>query len=98
MVRVVTPFRDRETWRTYAVGDEYVGTPERIRELVMGGYVDSGLVAQGATENVSDSPTVGESGNLYGMTVDDLRKLAEERGVNVPKRATKARLLEILGA
>ena len=98
MTRVIAPFRDRETWRAYAVGDEYGGTPERIRELVRGGYVDSGLVAQEATENASDKPTGGESGNLDGLTVDELRSLAEERGVELPRRARKSEIVEILGA
>lgn len=98
MARVITPFRDRETWRVYAAGDEYGGTPERIRELVRGGYVESGLVAQEATDNVSDKPTGGESVNLDVLTVDELRSLAEERGVELPSRARKSEIVEILGA
>jgi len=98
MVRVITPFRDRETWRAYAVGDEYGGTPERIRELVDGGYVQSGLVGRDATESVSETPTVGESGNLDGLTVAELRTLAKERGIDVPSRASRQKLLETLGA
>lgn len=98
MVRVVTPFCDRETWRAYAVGDEYDGTPERIQELSEGGYVDSGLIAHEAEKSVSESLSVAHNGKLDELTVAQLRELADERGVEVPKRASRARLLEALGA
>lgn len=98
MATVTTPFRDRETWRVYDAGDEYGGTPERISELVAGGYVQSGLVARDEQEKAAEVPTMAQSGNLDGLTVAELRKLAEERGIDVPRRAAKAKLLETLGA
>lgn len=98
MAKVTAPFRDRRTWRAYAVGDEYDGTPERIQELSEGGYVDSGLIAHEAEKSVSESLSVAHNGKLDELTVAQLRKLADERGVEVPKRASRARLLEALGA
>lgn len=98
MAKVTAPFRDRETWRAYAVGDEYDGTPERIQELSEGGYVDSGLIAHEAGKSVSESLSVAHNDKLDELTVAQLRKLADERGVEVPKRASRARLLEALGA
>lgn len=35
---------------------------------------------------------------LEDMTVAELRALCEERGIDAPKRAKKAELLELLGA
>lgn len=39
MARVLRAFRDRETWRRYAKGDEYEGPREA--ELAAGGYVEA---------------------------------------------------------
>ena len=96
MARVVTPFRDRETWRAYAVGDEWDGTQERLRELCEGGYVDSGLIAHSGEENVSESPSAPQTANLEGLTVAQLRDMCAERGIEVPKRVTKAKLQSLL--
>jgi hypothetical protein len=41
---------------------------------------------------------VAHNGKLDELTVAQLRELADERGVEVPKRASRARLLEALGA
>ena len=98
MAKVTVPFRDRETWRAYAVGDVYDGTPERIQELSEGGYVDSGLIAHEAKKGVSETFSMAHNGKLDELTVAQLRKLADERGVEVPKRASRDRLLEALGA
>ena len=97
MAIVLMPFRDRFTWVAYRVGEEYDGTPERIRELVSAGYVQSGLIAQGDVKNGSESATVDFTGNLDELTVAQLRELAKSRGIVAPKRATRDRLLEILG-
>ena len=98
MAKVTVPFRDRETWRAYAVGDEYDGTPERIQELSEGGYVDSGLITHDAGKSVSESLSMAHNDKLDELTVTQLRELADERGIEVPKRASRARLLEALGA
>lgn len=97
MARVLIPFRDRFTWVAYRMGDEYDGTPERIRELVSAGYVQSGLIAQGDVKNGSESATVDFTGNLDELTVAQLRELAKSRGIDVQSRAKRSVLLEILG-
>lgn len=87
MARVILAFRDRETWTLHRVGDEYTGPPSRIRELTDGGFL----------QGVADAePSTGVA--LEAMTVAELRGECAKRGVEAPKRATKARLLEILGA
>lgn len=95
MAKVLIRFRDIETWRLYDVGDDWEGSPERAETLSEGGYIQSGLIAHSAEENGSGKPN---GGNPDGMTVAQLRELAKERGIDVPRRATKARLLEALGA
>lgn len=98
MAKVVKPFRDRETWVAYAVGDEWEGAPERFKALSEGGYVQSGLIAHDGRENGSDGRTDHAESISSDMTVAQLREVAIRRGVEVPKRVSKERLLEILGA
>lgn len=98
MARVIIPFRDRETWHAYAERDEYEGTPERVSELVAGGYLDSGLIAHDEEESGSESTSEDETGNLEGLTVAELRELARSRGIEAPSRATKPQLLGMLGS
>lgn len=87
MARVLVTFRDRVTWRVWHVGDEYDGAPSRVRELTDGGFL----------QDVADAePSTGVA--LEAMTVAELRALAAERGVKVASKATKKRLIEILGA
>ena len=97
MAKVIATFRDRLTWRLYCVGDEYEGTPERVRTLQDGGFLQSGLdivCDEKTPESVSPEPM---SGNLDALTVTQLKALAKERGLAVPSRATKKCLVEMLG-
>ena len=98
MAEVLKRFRDAETWRLYDAGDDWQGSERRFQELSEGGYVRSGLIAHDAEENAADAPTAPQTGTLDGLTVAQLRELAKERGLDVPRRASKARLLETLGA
>jgi len=97
MATVLTRFRDRVTWKLYSVGDEWEGPPERLRELSGGGFVECGPVDHNEDETPSDGAHGGTQ-DISALTVAQLREVAEGRGIDVPKRATKARLLEILGA
>lgn len=97
MAIVLIPFRDRETWRVYAVGDEWHGTPERLRELCEGGFVQSGLIAHEAEENVPHGRSDVSNGVLADMTIAQLREVAESRGIDVPKRISKSRLIDLVG-
>ena len=98
MARVLIKFRDTETWRLYDVGDEWEGPSERLDKLTQGGFVEKRLIAHSDQEDGSDASSDAVEAVSSDMTVAQLRDIAEGRGVDVPKRASKARLLEILGA
>ena len=96
MARVLIPFRDRFTWVAYRAGDEYVGTPERIRTLSKGGFVQNGTTTHSDGENAAVSNLDTAESNLDALTVSELRALCAERGIAVPSRATKATLIGLL--
>ena len=81
-VTVTAAFRDRLTWRAYGVGEEYEGDEARVSELASMGCV------------TDDSAT--EDGGLTDLTVAELKALCDERGVDYPRKATKAQLLSLL--
>jgi hypothetical protein len=89
MARVLIRFRDIETWRLYDVGDEWEGPSERLDVLIQGGYVDGRPPTHQDPEDAADAISA-------DMTVAQLREVAESRGIDVPKRATKKTLLELL--
>lgn len=83
MPKVTAPFRDRETWRAYDVGDEYVG-----------GRADE-LAAEGLVE--APAPPPADIPPCYAsMTCPQLRALCDEWGIDVPRRATKPQLVAAL--
>lgn len=96
MARVLIPFRDRFTWVAYNVGDEYEGTPERVRTLSEGGFVQDGTNTHADGENAAVSNLDAAESNLDALTVSELRALCAERGIAVPSRATKATLIGLL--
>ena len=96
MARVLIPFRDRITWVAYRAGDEYVGTPERVRTLSEGGFVQDGTTTHSDEENAAALVTEPQTGNLDALTVTELRALCAERGIAAPSRATKATLIDLL--
>ena len=95
--RVLKAFTCRLQGRVYYEGDEYDGTPERLRELSEGGYVQKRLITHSDQENGSDEVADDSKAISADMTVTQLREIADSRGIDVPKRAKKAELLEILG-
>ena len=97
MAKVIVPFRDRHTWVAYRVGDDYDGTPERLRQLSEGGFVQYGINTHADGESAADGGTAAQTGNLDALTVTELKALAKERGIAVPSKATKRALLELLG-
>lgn len=98
MARVLIPFRDSLTWMSYDKGDEYDGTPERIQELVGGGYIQCAAVTASDAENAPEDAESAANDDLGKLTVAQLRAICDERGIDVPKRASKPKLLEALGA
>jgi hypothetical protein len=98
MAKVIVPFRDRHTWVAYRIGDDYDGTPERLQRLSEGGFVQYGVNTHSDGENASGGNLGIAESNLDALTVAELRTLCAERGIAAPSRATKAHLLELLGA
>ncbi len=41
MAKVLIRFTDKETRKTYQVGDDYTGRPDRIKGLTENGYLES---------------------------------------------------------
>jgi hypothetical protein len=98
MAKVIVPFRDRHTWVAYRVGDDYDGPPERVRALQEGGFVESGPNVRDADETVQSGVATALKDGLDTLSVAELRALAKERGLAVPSRVSKKRLVEMLGA
>ena len=98
MAKVLLRFRDAETWELYDVGDEWEGPAERLKVLSEGGYVQSVPIAHDEQEDAQQGFYEVAEDISSDMTVAELREVAAARGVEVPSRATKAKLLEILGA
>lgn len=69
-----------------------------LRMPIQGGNDQSGLIAHEGEENGSHGRTAPAESISADMTVAQLREVAISRGVEVPKRVSKAKLLEILGA
>ena len=97
MAKVIKPFRDCVTWLAYDVGDEWEGPSERLDKLYEGGFIQKRLITHSDGENGSGTSTDVLESFSSDMTVTQLREIADSRGIDVPKRAKKAELLEILG-
>ena len=89
MAKVLIRFRDIETWRLHDVGDEWEGPSERLDVLIQGGFVEGRPSTHQDPEDAADAISA-------DMTVAQLREVAKSRGIEVPKRATKAKLLKLL--
>lgn len=83
---VVVAFRDRRTWVAYEPGDAYEANASRVAELRSLGILAGGEAAQDAGPE-----------DLAALTVTQLRELCDVRGIEVPKKATKAQLVALLG-
>ena len=70
-------------------GDTFTATVGRAKEIdqKLPGYITY-------TEEEADEPS---DPALSSLDTQELRAIAEERGIEVPKRASKQRLLELLG-
>lgn len=97
MIATVTyPYRDRETLEIHRAGDEVELSAERFTELSAAGYVDA------CEEPKAEEPeeTEGEEGEPKAekpkLTAAQMRAEIEARGGFAPKKATKAKLAELL--
>ena len=79
---VLAAFRDADSWRAYAPGEAYEAGEERVAALA-----SLGLVSQAGEAGAAPSAD---------MTAEQLRGLCAERGLSVPRKATKAQLLALL--
>lgn len=80
-LKVNIGFWDLKEHRQRNTGDEFEATEERAKEIMS--------IIPGYVEPIEDG--------IESLTLAELRSLAKERGIQVPKSATKAKLLEILG-
>ena len=54
MAKVIAPFRDRETWAAFEVGDDYEG--DRVDELAALGFVEADKPKQTARRTRKTAP------------------------------------------
>lgn len=87
-VRVLRPFRDLKAHVNREAGDTFEATGERAA------YIDAAL--PGYVEVMAAAADRAAAADLSGMTVSQLRALASERGVALPKGARKADIIEAL--
>ena len=66
-------------------GDTFVATPERFAEIEqrLPGYI-----------TYTEEP---EGSSLSSLGMSELRAIAAERGIEVPKRTSKQQLIELIG-
>lgn len=86
-VRVLKTFRDLRAHVTREAGTTFEATEERAAyiDAALPGYIEIQAAAEEAAPDLS------------GMTVAQLRELAAERGVELPKGARKADIIKALG-
>lgn len=89
--RVTRAYTDRIDGTLHCLGTTVDLSEDRLAELSARGFVE-------AMGDVPVPDTDGPAADLSGLTVAELRGLIAERGGKAPKRATKARLVEIAGA
>lgn len=90
-VHVLKPFSDFVEKVDRTEGEDFEATDERADYIAakLPGYVT-------VTKDPQPQSEVEGSPNLAALKVAQLKALCAERGIEVPKRATKARLIAIL--
>ena len=83
-VTVIKGFRDLKVHADRRAGETFNATEERAKEIAarLPGYV---------TYETNEPKS-----ELDGLSVEELRALCEERGIKVPARAGRARLVSLL--
>lgn len=91
-VTVIRPFWDRMARRDRRAGEVFEATEGRASQIAatLPGYVTWGTEAELVADETSDEP------GLDSMTVAQLRALAAERGIELPKGAKKAQIIETI--
>jgi hypothetical protein len=80
-VTVLAPFRDTTEHVGRKVGDTFTTTEERAAEIA--------AKLPGYVKYEKDS-------GLSDLSLEELKAIAEERGIEIPKRGGKAKLLSLL--
>lgn len=102
LVTVNRPFHDlvedveRHAGETFEVGE---GRAARLKRALPAGYVELDAIApapEPAPEPVAEPEPEREPEDLSRLTVQQLRAVADERGVELPKRAKKSEIIKIL--
>lgn len=81
MVKVLSPFYDLVEKVDRQAGDSFEATDDRAKHLL---------------DVLGDAYVEIGTPNLGGLTKQQLVELAAERGIEVPKQATKAQVIELL--
>ena len=84
--KVINSFLHANTGVLWKAGETFRGDAFTVKQLVKQGYLQG------------DGAPKGDTADLAAMTVAELRALCEQRGIDVPKRSTKAKILTLLGA
>lgn len=98
-VTVIRPFHDLVEDVDRRKGDVFEATDGRARQLVRvlpSGYVDVEHEQTSMPDPAPAEKPADDSTDLSVLTVAELRALASKRGVELPKRASKATILKIL--
>ena len=92
-ITVLKPFYDLHIHKDRIPGDKFETTEARAAqlELALPGYVTRDVAEPADPE---DEPAGGEP--LGKMTVAQLREVADERGIEIPKGAKKADIISLL--
>ena len=88
-VRTLRPFFDLVARKDRRPGDEFEATEARYEHIAkkLPGYVE---LAE------PDSQVEAEAHDHSAMKVSELRALCAKRGIDVPAKATKAQIIELL--
>lgn len=96
MAKVIKRFRDKVTKKIYTPGDKetgvYDGSPERIKELVETGFLLEDETRQNGEGNHGTKDTLlngTKKDILADMTVSQLKDVAKENNIEIPKDITK---------
>lgn len=103
-LKAIAPVFDSETGRTFMPGRTFEIDDARAASLVAAGAASR--IAEAAADTGADAADGGpeeepqeaaDMSKLYeGMTRDQLLQAAEVRGIEVPSKATKAEIRELL--
>lgn len=84
--KVAKSFLHANTGILWKAGETFRGDASTVRQLVRKGFLQG------------DGAPRGDDADLAALTVAELRALCKQRGIDVPNRATKVKILNLLGA